>query len=313
MKLSPAGLGTLAARLSAKRTVRRAERAIRAGRLQEAASTLQTLVSKDPNLAPVSAYLLLSRAYAMQGRFDEYDAFLKARVEQLPNSKLRAIVDATEDTKKIGWHARSVLRLVQYTPQIGDRGSADKIPVGYQATTIGGICVPGLREPEDRLNRIPIDFTGKTVLDIGCNLGGFLFPIADRIRWGVGLDYDSRLINACHKLRALRPASTLNFFVYDLEREPAALIPQFLPEPRVDVVLLLRILSDRLSPLLHYLATVAETIVFEPIKRHSGSASDIDTLFSLFQAVERIDTDIFEPIDASVHTLYVASKPIVAI
>ena len=147
-------------------------------------------------------------------------------------------------------------------------------------------------------------------MDIGCNLGGFLFQLGETIRWGVGVDNNARNINVCQKLRSLRSAWNLNFYTHDIEAQPLSLLQQFMPEPTADIVFILRIMSgSSLSDLLQYMAGISSTIIFEPIASHPAREADIETLRTLFASVAVVETDIFEPLDGCRHTLYCATNP----
>ncbi|WP_164747006.1 MULTISPECIES: class I SAM-dependent methyltransferase [unclassified Mesorhizobium] len=147
--------------------------------------------------------------------------------------------------------------------------------------------MPGLRDTFRRLSSLPIDFEGKTVLDIGCSLGGFLFSLTGALRWGVGIDIDWRSINVCQKLKSMHSASNLDFYVHDIETQPLSLIEQFLPDPTVDIVFIMRIMgSHSLSKVLEYAAGISNVIVFEPIYSHAAREGDVEKLKSMFSSVK---------------------------
>jgi hypothetical protein len=50
-----------------------------------------------------------------------------------------------------------------------------KSPADHHFLDAGGVIFRGQRDPQDRLNLIPIDFADKSVLGIGANQGGMLF------------------------------------------------------------------------------------------------------------------------------------------
>jgi hypothetical protein len=50
-----------------------------------------------------------------------------------------------------------------------------------------------IRGQLERLSKVPFDFSRKSVLDIGSNQGGMLINLGDKLKWGVGIDGDSRL------------------------------------------------------------------------------------------------------------------------
>lgn len=88
---------------------------------------------------------------------------------------------------------------------------------GYHTLKVGTTILKGQRNPEQRLSNVDYDFTGKTVLDLGCNRGGMLFEIQDKVKYAVGIDYDSNLINCCNMLKCHDKAHNLNFYVHNLD------------------------------------------------------------------------------------------------
>ena len=57
------------------------------------------------------------------------------------------------------------------------------------------------------------------MLDIGCNQGGMLYELSNRIKYGVGIDYDSRMINVANKIKSHNKLNHLDYYVFDLEKE----------------------------------------------------------------------------------------------
>ncbi len=135
-----------------------------------------------------------------------------------------------------------LLNLLAYTKTSGSPYSAQQYPAGYHTLTLGDVVVAGQRLPAARLDLLPLSLSGMTVLDIGCNQGGMLFEAQQRgINWGVGVDYDPRMVNAASKAAQYRSVTNLDFFVFDLEKEQLSLLADFLPEAKVDLVFLLSV------------------------------------------------------------------------
>lgn len=91
-----------------------------------------------------------------------------------------------------------ILNILNYTKTSGSSYSAHKFPAGYHEIKIGDEVFAGQRSPDGRLKHLSVDFSGKTLLDIGCNQGGMVFALHEKLKWAVGLDYDYRMINACN-------------------------------------------------------------------------------------------------------------------
>jgi len=138
-------------------------------------------------------------------------------------------------------HAQQIVNLLNYAKASESTYSGENFPAGYHSLDIGGLKLEGQRNPRERLGLVPFDFAGKSVLDIGCNQGGMLFALADKISYGVGIDYDRRLINAANRIRLHAGLGKLGFYVFDLENEDLNLIRDFVPDEKVDIVLLLAV------------------------------------------------------------------------
>lgn len=112
----------------------------------------------------------------------------------------------------------------------------------YQTVSVDGETIQGQRSPAQRLAGFRDDLTGKTVLDLGCNQGGMLFEIADRVQWGVGVDHNPGLINVALKTRDIVGAGHLSFFNHDLVKSPLEhLLCFFRSGESVDVVFMFAI------------------------------------------------------------------------
>lgn len=57
--------------------------------------------------------------------------------------------------------------LLSYTKSGGKTYSATKYPAGYHTIEVLGERLAGQRDPKMRLDSVPFDFSGRTVLDIG--------------------------------------------------------------------------------------------------------------------------------------------------
>jgi SAM-dependent methyltransferase len=137
--------------------------------------------------------------------------------------------------------ANKLLNLLSYAKDDASRYNAKAFESGYHSLTIGNHRFEGQRDPEQRLKGVPFDFTSASVLDLGCNQGGMLFSIADRIQAGIGVDFDYKMVNAANRIRACKALDHLHFYVFDLAREDFQLLRNFLPGEKVDIVFLLSV------------------------------------------------------------------------
>lgn len=181
-----------------------------------------------------------------------------------------------------------VTNLLNYTKTSESAYSGDVFPAGYHSINLSGLDLQGQRNPQDRIKLVPIDFSGKTVLDIGCNQGGMLFSISDKIAHGVGIDFDSRLINAANKIRSHAHAANLDFYVFNLEREPLDLISDFLPVEKVDVVFLLAVCMwiENWKEVIQFAHQISHSLLFESNGKQEQQLEQLEYLKSVYGSVQ---------------------------
>ncbi|NQX90246.1 MAG: methyltransferase [Halioglobus sp.] len=186
-----------------------------------------------------------------------------------------------------------VLNVLNYTKHSGQTYSADQFPAGYHTLRLFSQEIRGQRDPKARLAVTPINFVDISVLDVGCNQGGMLFEVADSIRWGVGLDYDSNMVNAATKINFQRSENNLSFYKFDLEKDPLDLIQDFLPEGRVDMVFLLSVCMwiRNWQEVIACLAYISDSMLFE--SNGSNAQQDEQAVFlkQIYGKVELIAGD----------------------
>lgn len=104
----------------------------------------------------------------------------------------------------------------------------------YYNYSFGNSKFKGLRNSLNRIKQIPINFKNKTILDLGCNAGGMLFPIAKTIKYGFGYDFDEDAISLANKIKKDNNINNLDFYVMDFEKDE-------LKFPKTDIVFMLSI------------------------------------------------------------------------
>ena len=131
-----------------------------------------------------------------------------------------------------------VLNIIKYVKQSGESYSGKHINIGYHSIEIGGIYYKGQRDCLKRLEFCTkeYDFTDKDVLDVGCCVGGMLFPLSSIINSGCGIDFNYRNINAGNSIKQYKKLNNLSFYVFDLDKEELEFIKNFIP--KIDVVFL---------------------------------------------------------------------------
>lgn len=185
---------------------------------------------------------------------------------------------------------RRVINLLHYTKISGTEYSAASYESAYHTVELGDRTILGQRNPSERLYGVPFNFDGASVLDIGCNQGGMLFQVSDRIRSGVGVDYDCRMVNAANRLRAHRGIGHLNFYVFDLEKEDLRLLDNFVAGQKVDIIFLLSVCMwiRNWEAVVLKASRTAEALLFETNGTPKQQDDQVHLLRRTYQAVELI-------------------------
>jgi SAM-dependent methyltransferase len=206
---------------------------------------------------------------------------------------------------------RKVLNLLDYAKSSGSEYSAKAHEAGYHAIDLNGKAFAGQRRPEQRLAGVPIDFTDAIVLDIGCNQGGMLFQISDRIRHGAGIDYDPRMINAANRVRAYKKTGNLDFYVFDLEREDLRLLDSLVAGGRVDVVMLLSVCMwiGNWRQVIAKCSRLADTLLFETNGSREQQDEQLQFLDQTYERTETVRESSPDDTIQQARGLYVCRKP----
>ena len=111
----------------------------------------------------------------------------------------------------------NTLNIIKYTKKSGKAYSGTHEKIGYHSIMLGDTYYRGQRDCYKRMTYIKneIDLVGKNILDIGCCVGGMLYPISNIIKSGVGIDYNYRNINSCNKITKYNKMSNLSFFMFE--------------------------------------------------------------------------------------------------
>ncbi|WP_457336309.1 cupin-like domain-containing protein [Rhizobacter sp. P5_C2] len=136
---------------------------------------------------------------------------------------------------------------------------------GYHTVSIGGESFQGQRDSAKRVAKIPYDFSGKRVLDIGCSNGGLLHHLSGAIRFGVGVDFNTRCINGANAIKAANGTHNVHFYAFDLDKDDLSLLNSFVFGERVDVCFILNISLwvKRWKEVVNHCAALSDTLVFE--------------------------------------------------
>ena len=183
-----------------------------------------------------------------------------------------------------------IMNLLNYTKKSFVSYSGVKFNLGYHSFEIDGHQFKGQRNPKMRLDGIPFSFEGLSVLDIGCNQGGMLYELSKNIRYGVGIDYDSRMINVANKFKSHCNLNHLDYYVFNLETENLEFINDFLPEKRVDVVFLLSVCMwiKNWKQVIDYVTSISSKLIFESNGSDKQQLEQINYLKKKYKDVQLI-------------------------
>ena len=204
-----------------------------------------------------------------------------------------------------------VQNLIEYGKTSGSDYTASKFPAGYHSVSVAGVRLSGQRDPAGRLDLVPFDFGGKSVLDIGCNQGGMLHALQGRVRNGIGIDYDARLVNIANRIKAVNEAHNLQFYVFDVERDPLELIRDLCPDQKVDIVFLLSVCRwlPNWQEVLRFSAGLADTMLFESNGMAEQQAQQINALSDLYPNVSCLAERSEDDSRLKDRRLFLASRP----
>jgi len=196
-----------------------------------------------------------------------------------------------EPEGKLSINLKKIINLLNYTKRSSVSYSAGSFDVGYHSFTIDEVELKGQRNPVERFANIPFDFTDKTVLDIGCNQGGMINAIANKISSGIGIDYDSRMINAANRMKFHLGNHHTNFFVFDLEKENLNYIKDFLPNNKVDAVFLLSVCMwvENWKEVIKLSKEISSHLIFESNGKPEQQNEQVDFLKTIYSQIDLIN------------------------
>jgi SAM-dependent methyltransferase len=185
----------------------------------------------------------------------------------------------------------SLRRILSYAKASDNVYAGTPYEAGYQTLRIDGVELKGQRDPVQRLSNIEFDFRSKSVLDIGSNQGGMLFPIAGQIANGMGVDFNSKLVNTANKLARHSGYDNLDFYVFDLESDPLSLLNDFARSTRFDMIFFLSVSMwiKNWKEVLGWIRMNSDACLFESNGKPRQQAEQEDELRLLFSKVKLIN------------------------
>lgn len=210
---------------------------------------------------------------------------------------------------------RQIRNVLNFTKTSNSNYSAQQFPAAYHTININGHRVVGQRDPAKRLALVPIDFRGKTVLDLGCNQGGMIHQLADQVRWAVGIDYDSRMINAATRVKNATGANNTSFYVLDLQKGPLELISDFMPEEKVDVCFLLSVCMwlDNWKDVIDFAQTKSRAMLFETNGSALQQQEQLEYLRTKYRGVNALSETSEDDPSQKLRKLFYLTAPVLSV
>ena len=218
---------------------------------------------------------------------------LKKIVNTIQNRKYRSNIDRydTSNDENYVRGVKKVMNVLNYTKKSSVSYSAGPFESGYHSFKIDQHEFKGQRSPELRFKDLPFSLKGLSVLDIGCNQGAMLSAFSDIISYGVGIDYDYRMINAANKIKSYKKIESIDYYVFNLETEDLDRIQDFLPEDKLDVVLLLSVCMwiKNWKDVINFSAKISDMLVFESNGKPEQQKEQVEYLKHVYQNVQLIN------------------------
>lgn len=183
---------------------------------------------------------------------------------------------------------------------------------GYQSVTIHGQTFKGQRDTSSRLAKVPYDFHDKVLLDVGCSTGALLHHLAPLLRFGVGLDFNPKCINAANALKAVNHVTNVHFYAFDLDKDDLALLQTFLLNLRVDLCLFLNLSLwvKRWKQVLASCSELTTTLLFEAHGNVDEQRDQMAFVRTLFTDITPLSATSEDDPTYSKRSLYLCGNPV---
>jgi aminoglycoside phosphotransferase len=204
---------------------------------------------------------------------------------------------------------KAILRLLDETKTnkqwYNDRG----LLAGYHSVKLDGQAFKGQRDPEMRLAKVDYDFSGKRVLDVGCSNGGLLQCLSPTIDVGVGIDFNSKCINAANALKAAKGLHNLHFYCFDLDKEDLSLISSFLLGEPVDICLFLNISLwvKSWKNVFRLCTEISQTVLFEAHGSDAQRKEQVEFIGSIYNIVRPLSLESNDDPTYTAREMYICS------
>ena len=208
-------------------------------------------------------------------------------------NELNEIIDLLDkNTKEEQIVFSKVLAAVKYTATRSESYCGKGFESAYHSLKIKDKYYRGQRECKTRLENIGYNFKDKNVLDLGCNVGGMLHALSGTIKFGVGIDFCHKCINAANLIRSSGNTSNLSFYHYNLETEDLRMIQNFLPAKKVDICFLLSVCMwiENWREVIGFCSDISKNLLFEANGSKEEQIEQIEFLESKYSSVKLLDS-----------------------
>lgn len=123
-----------------------------------------------------------------------------------------------------------------------------------------------------------------------------LFEVQDRIKSGIGLDYHSVLINIANKIKNRLDCKNLEFYSFDIEKEPFDIIECYL-DYSIDIVFLLSVCMwvKNWRELIKHCSEISKNILFETNGTDLQQKEQFECLSELYKTTLINDKSLDDP------------------
>jgi SAM-dependent methyltransferase len=206
----------------------------------------------------------------------------------------------------------NIINIIRYVKNSGEAYSAKHIDIGYHSIEIDGIYHKGQRDCIKRLEfcKKEYNFKNKNVLDIGCCIGGMLFPLSSEINNGCGIDFNYRNINAGNAIKEYKKISNISFYIFDLDKEELEFIKNFIP--KIDVVFLYSVCMwiKKWKKLIDFIASNSKVLFIETNGNPSEQLEQLNYCKLKFKIVKKLYDESLDDKGQHKRKLYICKNNI---
>ena len=178
---------------------------------------------------------------------------------------------------------------------------------------LDGIKLKGQRDIAKRIEDLDtvVDFDGKVVLDIGCNMGGVLHNISQRIKYGVGIDCSSKCINAANIICDLNHVDNLSFFTFDLDKDNIDDIDDFVLAPSIDIVFFMAVAHwiKKWRKVIDKISLISPLLIFESNGSKEEQLTQEEYIRKVYDSVSMINSESTDDKSQKNRKLFICDTP----